>query len=489
MEARKKAVLLKLNRPTTPKPLVGNFFRDARDFVLQKKFSKQSGSTRSPCDVSTSFAGLSQASLCNDHGISESEDSRLSPQFGEKSIPIQLFALTPSETEPQRFSRGGLLDEADSLQAKHAAEYVFLVPVINHALNATIIAHNMWLKDKLQNSSYTHKQTVGQVEGGSNDVNNSECDVATSKWDFDVFKTSKNPSISLHDYIQLIVDQTYVSPSVLLVACLYIDRLLFRNTSLLLSSLNVFKLLAISTRVASKVMDTRTLNNKNFAKACSMSNTELTFLESHFIRCLDFELYVSAAEFYAYADCFVAQSPARAPLLSSPLSHLSAITAVADGGAPRRAAGGAAGVEWSLPVLHSLQGRCGSANNNNSNNNNNNNNNSNNNNNNNSNVCSNNNNNREMKQEKPSGSLPPVVLQSAMGALTVASRTCSPLKIPSTPSKQSKLFSATAFGKKDVAESEKGVCAGASLFFLRKSMSGLPVIAPNCKRRQTCLRN
>ncbi|ESL05736.1 hypothetical protein TRSC58_06603 [Trypanosoma rangeli SC58] len=126
-------------------------------------------------------------------------------------------------------------------------------------------------------------------------------------------ETSDVPGITFSEYVHRIVEYTYVSPSVLLIACLYIDRLLTHKASLVLTNHNIFKLFAVATRVASKVMDTRTLSNKNFARICGIRNSEMNFLETHFMRVIELDLYVPAEEFYSYVEDLVTTVPAKPP--------------------------------------------------------------------------------------------------------------------------------------------------------------------------------
>jgi hypothetical protein len=82
---------------------------------------------------------------------------------------------------------------------------------------------------------------------------------------------------------------------------MYLDRLLQRYPTLLFTPQNIFKLFFTAARIASKVLDLRSLNNKNFASVGGVTNKHLNELEANLLADLGFDLYFSQEEFARYA--------------------------------------------------------------------------------------------------------------------------------------------------------------------------------------------
>ncbi|CAD2219755.1 cyclin-dependent protein kinase [Angomonas deanei] len=202
-----------------------------------------------------------------------------------------------------------MLSESESLQLKHAEEYQFLLPTLTYALQHTITAHDEMLaqeKERRRDEISKLKKTL--LEQNNNDET---CNAVLNAGNilcpsvFECFITPDIPAVTLLEYLKRIIKYTYASPSVLLVACMYIDRLLSRWEGLLFHTQVAFKLIIAAVRIASKVLDTRTLNNKDFAVVGGVSNEELNELELHFIANIDYDVYVSAEEFGVYASDLV----------------------------------------------------------------------------------------------------------------------------------------------------------------------------------------
>ncbi|RNF21814.1 cyclin-dependent protein kinase [Trypanosoma conorhini] len=307
------------------KPLIGDFFRPAHQVAMQRLFKRHAlNCSLFDLQSSSSQQGLSQSSVSVEHD-DVSRVSCAALLASEEPRRLKLFVLSPSVAEPPRYCRTGLLGEAESLHAKHAVEYEFLVPAISSAVESVIAAHAKWqqrLSAREQRGSGVELTTktllsaqtnVEAAAEGSTHAEAPAADAEATQDCFTCFETNGVPAITFPEYMHRIVEYTFVSPSVLLVACIYLDRLLTRRASLLLTNHNVFKLFAAATRVASKVMDARTVSNKSFARVCGLRNTEMNFLESRFMRVVELDLYVSAAEFYSYVEDLVTTVPVKAP--------------------------------------------------------------------------------------------------------------------------------------------------------------------------------
>ncbi|KAK7197049.1 cyclin 10 [Novymonas esmeraldas] len=243
--------------------------------------------------------------------------------------PIELFPLTPSVTVTQRHSKrsGRVLNESETLQEKHGQEYRFLVPWLAYAIDSTIAAHEALRQlhgiaahvspptspaanalngaaDGERSPRQSANGSVGPANVGStNSTANGYGGGAAApgpQSEFSAFSTREVPAISVHDYLKRVVKYTYVSPSVLVCACLYIDRLLCMHPGMLLHPYNVFKFFLTSTRLASKIMDTRTLNNHDFSVVGGVTNDDLNALEFLMVELLQNRLYFSRETFNDY---------------------------------------------------------------------------------------------------------------------------------------------------------------------------------------------
>eukprot|EP00759_Apiculatamorpha_spiralis_P050347 PhF_6_TR4626/c0_g1_i1/m.6477 len=184
-----------------------------------------------------------------------------------------LFMSSPKERDLNMQSKSGRqLSEIEILQFKHQPEFEQLVPSIAESLDSVLQQH----------------ATVIKASGDSTDAQ------------FKPFETSQKPQISVEEYVWRIAEYTYTSPSTLLTALVFLDRLTTRY-DLLLTPMNLYKLFFVAVRVSSKVVDLRTLNNKNFAGIGGINNKHLNDLEALFITLLHFDVFVSPVEFQRYS--------------------------------------------------------------------------------------------------------------------------------------------------------------------------------------------
>lgn len=127
------------------------------------------------------------------------------------------------------------------------------------------------------------------------------------------FITTAAHSTSFGGLVERIIKYTLVSPSVLLIACLYLDRLLLVYPSLRLHSHNIHLLYLTSVRTASKVFDTRTISNHSFATVGFVDSGLLSDLETIFVQQLKFHLYVPPQELLEYAAAITGTVPTPLP--------------------------------------------------------------------------------------------------------------------------------------------------------------------------------
>jgi hypothetical protein len=70
-----------------------------------------------------------------------------------------------------------------------------------------------------------------------------------------IFHGLRAPSISIAKYLERIFKYTSCSPSCFVVGYVFLDRLIHRQPDLLVTSLNVHRLLVTSVMVATKMLD------------------------------------------------------------------------------------------------------------------------------------------------------------------------------------------------------------------------------------------
>ncbi|RYG53553.1 hypothetical protein EON66_08370, partial [archaeon] len=89
------------------------------------------------------------------------------------------------------------------------------------------------------------------------------------------------------------------SPECFVLALVYIDRLIQRN-SLLLNSLNVHRIIITAVMLAAKFFDDQYYNNAYYAKVGGVPTSEVNSLELEFLFCINFTLHVPTDVYEKY---------------------------------------------------------------------------------------------------------------------------------------------------------------------------------------------
>lgn len=113
------------------------------------------------------------------------------------------------------------------------------------------------------------------------------------------FHALRPPSISIKLYLERINKYASCSPECFVLALVYIDRLIQRN-SLLLTSLNVHRIIITSVMLASKFFDDQYFNNAYYAKVGGVPTPEVNNLELEFLFSVNFSLHVATDVFEKY---------------------------------------------------------------------------------------------------------------------------------------------------------------------------------------------
>ena len=107
------------------------------------------------------------------------------------------------------------------------------------------------------------------------------------------------PEMSIWDYLSRIKTYSRCSDSCFIVALIYIDRAI-EIKNLVLSHLNVHRILITSILIAVKFLDDSYMNNAFYAQLGGITTNEMNMLELDFLLFLGFSLQVSSDLFSSY---------------------------------------------------------------------------------------------------------------------------------------------------------------------------------------------
>ncbi|CAG9574661.1 putative cyclin 11 [Leishmania major strain Friedlin] len=210
-------------------------------------------------------------------------------------VPLQ---LTPCE-RPLRPIRptSRSFGEIDILLEKYKPEFVQLVPSIADAMECVTQQNEHLLRELLRES----QPAVGAAGANASTRERMHAlPYEVCPHGFHLFQ-SERPSGSYVALLTRFAEYTYISVSTLLASVIYLDRLCLRHPRLLLTTRNIEKLLVAAVRVASKIVDLRSVNNKNFASVFSVPVQDMNELESEFLKLMNFDFFLSPKEFNNYA--------------------------------------------------------------------------------------------------------------------------------------------------------------------------------------------
>ena len=116
-----------------------------------------------------------------------------------------------------------------------------------------------------------------------------------------MFNSSTCPPISVTAYLARIQKYANCSDSCFVVALIYVDRLIeLRN--IVLTSLNVHRIIITSILLATKSLDDVSFNNSYFAKLGGISSKEINLLECEFLCLVNYSLYVHPEAYDKYCQ-------------------------------------------------------------------------------------------------------------------------------------------------------------------------------------------
>ena len=118
-------------------------------------------------------------------------------------------------------------------------------------------------------------------------------------YDYSLFTHGTIPKISIEDYLNRIQKYTELEDSTLIIALIYIDRLL-ENKNFKLSIYNVHRILFTAVLLAIKYNEDEIYENNVFAEIFGVSNKELNNLENEFLDLIEFKLFITKKIFQLY---------------------------------------------------------------------------------------------------------------------------------------------------------------------------------------------
>jgi hypothetical protein len=123
---------------------------------------------------------------------------------------------------------------------------------------------------------------------------------ATGPEEMRLFSRSRLPPISIEDYIKRIVQYAYCSPECFVIALIYVDRIMTKNTDCKITPFNIHRLIITSVLLAAKSRDDTYYSNSYYAAVGGITTEELNQLERAFLTLIEFDLFVKPETYTRY---------------------------------------------------------------------------------------------------------------------------------------------------------------------------------------------
>ncbi|GJP29346.1 hypothetical protein CLOM_g16469 [Closterium sp. NIES-68] len=115
-----------------------------------------------------------------------------------------------------------------------------------------------------------------------------------------VFHGLRAPAIGIDKYMERIFKYANCSPACFVLAYIYVEKMVERHDDMVVTSLNVHRLLITSVMVAAKFLDDSYFNNAYYAKVGGVTTAEMNRLEMELLFRMDFRMNVTTDVFFAY---------------------------------------------------------------------------------------------------------------------------------------------------------------------------------------------
>jgi hypothetical protein len=116
------------------------------------------------------------------------------------------------------------------------------------------------------------------------------------------FHALRIPFINLRDYLERIAKYSGCSSECLVLALVYIDRIIQGSQNFIVNSYCIHRLLITSVMLAAKFFDDHYYNNAYYAKVGGVTYSEMNALEVEFLFMLNFDLFVTTETYKQYYD-------------------------------------------------------------------------------------------------------------------------------------------------------------------------------------------
>lgn len=132
------------------------------------------------------------------------------------------------------------------------------------------------------------------------------------------FQCSYAPEVSILSYLERIRKYARCSSECFVVALIYIDRII-ESRRIILTSLNIHRLLITSVMLSAKFLDDIFYNNAFYAKLGGVSPLEMNALEIEFLKLINFSLFVNFDSYTQYKIELFRFSESSPKSISNPL--------------------------------------------------------------------------------------------------------------------------------------------------------------------------
>jgi len=116
------------------------------------------------------------------------------------------------------------------------------------------------------------------------------------------FHAMRAPQITIDFYLKRIAQYSNCSAECFILALIYIDRLMRRNSRFLVNSLTVHRLIITSIMLGAKFFDDQFFSNAYFGEVGGVSSKEINMLEIDFLFMINFNLHVESNLYKTYNE-------------------------------------------------------------------------------------------------------------------------------------------------------------------------------------------
>jgi hypothetical protein len=166
----------------------------------------------------------------------------------------------------------------------------------------TAINTSQNLEAKNEISPYMQKQIIKSIAQNLRDIIKENIRKNLMKYvKYDLFYISRNPPISIEDYINRIYKNTKMNISSLILSVIYIDRFSELN-GYILSMKNIHRIILAACLLSIKYNEDVNVSSKYYASIAGIPVYDLNNLEFYLIVKLQFELFVNCDLYQKYLE-------------------------------------------------------------------------------------------------------------------------------------------------------------------------------------------